>query len=140
MNDRFFLDTNIFIYEVSSSVASKQAVATRLVHHALESGKGVISFQVVQEFFSVAFRRFTPPMSSAEAEQVLAMTFHPLLAVHSSYSLYGQALELTRRHSISWYHSLIVAAAMESDCGVLYTEDFQHRQKFGNLTVENPFL
>ena len=140
MSDRFFLDTNIFVYEVSSSVPSKQAVATRLVHDALESGKGIISFQVVQEFFSVAFRRFTPPMSSAEAEQSLAMTFRPLLAVHSSYSLYGQALELTRRHSISWYDSLIVAAAMESDCRILYTEDLQHNQKFGNLTVKNPFL
>lgn len=140
MNDRFFLDTNIFVYEVSSSVASKQTIATRLVHHAIESGKGIISFQVVQEFFNVAFRRFTPPMSLAEAEQALAMTFRPLLAVHSSYSLYGQALELTRKLSISWYDSLIVAAAMQSDCRILYTEDLQHGQKFANLTVQNPFL
>ena len=53
-------------------------------------------------------RRFTPPMSPAEAEQALALTFRPLLAVHSSYSLYGQALELTRSHSISLYDSLFL--------------------------------
>ena len=140
MNDRFFLDTNIFVYEASGSVPSKQAVATRLVHSALESGKGVISFQVVQEFFSLAFRRFVPPMLASEAEQVLAMTFRPLLAVHSSYSLYGRALALTRRYSVSWYDSLIVAAAIESGCGILYSEDFQHGQKFGELLVRNPFL
>ena len=140
MNDRFFLDTNIFIYEVSSNDPSKEVVATRLVRHALESGKGIISFQVVQEFFSVAFRRFTPPMSLPEAEQVLALTLRPLLAVHSSYSLYAQALDLTRHYSISWYDSLIVAAAIESDCRILYSEDLQHGQSFGNLTVKNPFL
>lgn len=140
MSDRFFLDTNIFVYEMSSGVPSKQAVASGLVQDALESGKGVISFQVVQEFFSVAFRRFTPPMLPAEAEQVLAATFRPLLAVHSSYSLYGRALELTRVRSISWYDSLIVSAALEADCRILYTEDLQHGQQFDKLKIQNPFL
>jgi predicted nucleic acid-binding protein len=140
MSDRFFLDTNIFVYALSRSVPSKRLTASRLVDEAIESGKGIISFQVVQEFFSVAFRRFTPPMSPTEAEQVLAMTFRPLLAVHSSYSLYGQALELTRRHSISWYDSLIVAAGIESDCRILYTEDLQHDKRFDNLRIQNPFL
>jgi predicted nucleic acid-binding protein len=79
-------------------------------------------------------------MSPAEAEQALALTFRPLLAVHSSYSLYGQALELTRSNSISWYDSLIVAAAMESDCRILYSEDLQHGQKLDNLRIQNPFL
>lgn len=140
MNDRFFLDTNIFVYEMSSGVPSKQAVASGLVQDALKSGKGVISFQVVQEFFSVAFRRFAPPMSPSEADQVLAATFRPLLAVHSSYALYGRALELTRAHSISWYDSLIVAAALEAACRILYTEDLQHGQQFEKVTVRNPFL
>lgn len=140
MNDRFFLDTNIFVYEISGDAPLKQAVATRLVHHALESGKGVISFQVMQEFFSVAFRRFVPPMLPAEAEQVLAATFRPLVAIHSSYALYGRALELTRMHSISWYDSLIVSAALEADCRILYTEDLQHGRRFDKLQVQNPFL
>ena len=140
MSDRFFLDTNIFVYALSRSVPAKRLTAGRLVDEAIESGKGIVSFQVVQEFFSVAFRRFTPPMSPAEAKQALALTFRPLLAVHSSYSLYGQALELTRSHSISWYDSLMVAAAMESDCRILYSEDLQHGQKFHNLRIQHPFL
>jgi predicted nucleic acid-binding protein len=140
MSDRFFLDTNIFIYELTSSVPPKKVVAARLVDEALDSGKGIVSFQVVQEFFSVAFRRFSPPMASVEAEQALATTFRPLLAIHSSYALYAHALQLTHRHSLSWYDSLIVAAAIEADCRILYTEDLQHGQEFGNLRVQNPFL
>jgi predicted nucleic acid-binding protein len=140
MNDRFFLDTNILVYAWSKSMPSKQVIATRLVEEAIDSGTGVISFQVVQEFFNVAFRRFAPVMSSVEAEQVLALTFRPLLAMHSSYSLYAKALELIRRYSLSWYDSLIVSAALESACHILYTEDIQHGQKFQGLRVVNPFI
>ncbi len=56
MSDRFFLDTNIFVYALSRSAPSKRLTASRLVDQAIESGKGIVSFQVVQEFFSVAFR------------------------------------------------------------------------------------
>ncbi|HUB58992.1 MAG TPA: PIN domain-containing protein [Candidatus Micrarchaeia archaeon] len=140
MSVKFFLDTNVFVYEDSPSHPAKQAIAMRLIEGAFASGNGVVSFQVVQEFFSVAFRRFHPPMSYTEAERKLAITFAPLRMVHSSYSLYQHALVLTRKYSLSWYDSLIVAAALEGDCRILYTEDLQHGQKFDRLRVQNPFL
>jgi predicted nucleic acid-binding protein len=140
MSDKFFLDTNIFVYEDSPAEPAKQAVAIRLIDDAFASGDGIVSYQVVQEFFSVAFRRFHPPMSYAEADRKLAITFAPLLTLHSSYSLYQRALELSRRFSLSWYDSLIVAAALEANCRILYTEDLQHNQKFDTLLVQNPFL
>jgi len=43
-------------------------------------------------------------------------------------------------YSIPWYDSLIVASAIEGQCSVLYSEDFQHGQRFGRLGIENPFL
>ncbi|MGC1417838.1 MAG: PIN domain-containing protein, partial [Candidatus Acidiferrum sp.] len=118
----------------------KRQLAVDLVDHAVTTNEGVISFQVVQEFLSLAFRRLDPPMSSTEAEQFLAVTLGPLLAIQSSHVLYWQALQLSRRYSLSWYDSLIVAAALEADCLILYTEDLQHGQKFDNLRVQNPFL
>ena len=69
MSAKFFLDTNVFIYEDSPAEPAKQAVAMRLIDDAFASGDGIVSFQVVQEFFSVAFRRFQPPMSYAEGER-----------------------------------------------------------------------
>lgn len=140
MSDRFFLDTNVFVCALTTSNPSKQVAAGRLVKLAIESGKGIISFQVVQEFFNVAFRRFTPAMTPVEADQYLSVTFRPLLTVHSSLSLYGEALQLFGKNSISWYDALIVAAAIEGQCGILYSEDFQHGQKFLGLRVVNPFL
>ena len=79
-------------------------------------------------------------MSVPEAEQYLGAVFRPLLAVQSSPALVSEALRLTDRHRLSWYDSLIVAAAIEGGCGVLYSEDLQHGHRFGQLKVENPFV
>jgi predicted nucleic acid-binding protein len=140
MRDRFFLDTNIFVYSFGENAPKKAERAAKLIRRAIETGQGIVSYQVVQEFFNVALRRFAEPMSGAEAEQYLATTFRPLLAVHSSHALYNRALQLATSPSLSWYDCLIVASAIEGGCGVVYSEDFQDGQRFGNLRIENPFL
>lgn len=139
MSARFFLDTNIFAYAAHPSSSSKTEISRRLIEDGLDSGNGIVSYQVVQEFFSAAFRKFPKPMSGAEAEEFLNTVFRPLLAVHSSPALFVSALQIYRQHSFSWYDSLIVAAAQEAGCSVLYTEDMQDGLRIGNLKVENPF-
>ncbi|HEV3304797.1 MAG TPA: PIN domain-containing protein [Candidatus Sulfotelmatobacter sp.] len=139
MSGRFFLDTNIFVYSFDASSPKKAAQAQKLIRNALETGGGIVSYQVVQEFFIVALRRFSKPMSSLDAQQYLSTTFRPLLAVHSSPALYGEALRIGARFELPWYDSLIVASAIEGECGVLYSEDFQDGQQIGSLTLSNPF-
>ncbi len=139
MNGRFFLDTNVFVYSFDRSAPAKARRATQLIRQAVATRKGIVSYQVAQEFFNVALRRFAEPMTVLEAEQYLATVFRPLMAVHSSQALYGEALRLSDRYHVSWYDSLIVAAAIEGQCPVLYSEDFQHGQRFGDLRIENPF-
>jgi predicted nucleic acid-binding protein len=139
MSDRFFLDTNIFVYSFDAASPPKADVASELIRRAIRTGKGMVSYHVAQEFFNVALRRFATPMSLADAEQYLSITFRPLMAIHSSASLYGEALRLRSRHGISWYDALIVASALEGNCGILYTEDLQHGRAFGSLKVQNPF-
>ncbi len=140
MSARFFLDTNIFVYSFDRTAAAKNRRATQLIREALSTRKGIVSYQVVQEFFNLALRRFAEPLSVPEAEQYLGAVFRPLLAVQSSPALVSEALRLTDRHRLSWYDSLIVAAAIDGGCGVLYSEDLQHGQRFGQLKVENPFV
>ena len=139
MNGKFFLDTNIFVYSLDRHSPAKQKVATRLIREALASGKGIISYQVVQEFFNVALRGFADVMSAAEAEQYLGTIFRPMLGVQSSPALMGEALRLHERYRFAWYDSLILAAALESRCGVLYSEDLRHGQMVGDLRIANPF-
>ena len=140
MSDRFFLDTIVFIHSFDRSAASKARKATQLIRKALSTQKGIISYQVVQEFFNVALRKFSQPMTPADAGQYLGAVFRPLLGVHSSQALYAEALHLQVKSRLSWYDSLIVSAAIQAHCDFLYTEDLQHGQRFGNLHIANPFL
>jgi predicted nucleic acid-binding protein len=140
MSDRFFLDTNIFVYSFDQCATAKAQKATELIREALTTQKGVISYQVVQEFFNVALRRFSQPMQTADAEQYLSTVFRPLLGVHSSQALYAEALHLHAQNGLSWYDALIVSGAIQARCDLLYTEDLQHGQRFGGLQVRNPFL
>jgi predicted nucleic acid-binding protein len=79
-------------------------------------------------------------MSLELAQLYLERVFLPLLRVHSSARLYAEALALQSRYQLSWFDSLIVAAAIEAACAILYSEDLQHGQRFGDLQIQNPFL
>lgn len=140
MSGRFFLDTNIFVYAFDERSPAKAQRAARLIRQAADTGNGVVSYQVVQEFFNVAFRRFQKPMNAAEAEQYLITVFRPLLAVHSSPALYVEAIRVAAKYRLSWYDCIIVAGALQSQCSVLYSEDLQHGQKIDNLRIESPFI
>jgi predicted nucleic acid-binding protein len=140
MSDRFFLDTNIFVYSFDQSAPAKARRAAQLIRDALTTQKGIISYQVVQEFFNVALKRFLQPMQAADAGQYLSTVFRPLLAVHSSQALYGEALHLHVLRGVSWYDALIVSAAIQARCEILFSEDLPHGQRFGSLQVRNPFL
>jgi len=115
MSGRFFLDTNVFVYSFDAGSPRKAAQSAKLIKSAIEPRGGVVSYQVVQEFFNVALHRFAKPMSGAEAEPHLSTTFRPLLSVHSSPALYGEALRIGARFRLAWYDSLIVASATASE-------------------------
>jgi predicted nucleic acid-binding protein len=145
MSDRFFLDTTVFVYSFDRSAPAKARKAARLIREALTTQKGVISYRVVQEFFNVALKRFSQHMGAADAGQYLIAVFRALLAVHSSQALYAEALFLhaqsgLSQDGISWRDSLIVSAAIQTRCEILFSEDLQHGRRFGALRVMNPFL
>src|SRR5258708_13821106 len=111
MSARYFLDTNIFVYSLDATVPPKARRAARLIQEGLETGNGIVSYQVVQEFFSVAFRRFAKPMSAFVAEEYLNTTFRPLLAVHSSPALVVSAFHVFTQHRFSRTASLILSTS-----------------------------
>ena len=140
MNDRFFLDTNIVIYAFDQSSSAKLRIARRLIAQGTERKTAVVSYQVVQEFVNVALRRFESSMSQSELEEFLFEALFPMTEISSSPALVIEALRLRGMHQLAWYDSLIVAAAIQARCTVLYSEDLQHGRRFGDLVIENPFL
>lgn len=139
MSGRFFLDTNIFVYAFDDTAQAKKRVASNLIREAIATKNGIVSYQVVQEFLNVALRRFSQPMSHAEAEQYLTNVLRPLLSIHSSPGLYLEALRISSRYKFAWYDSLIVAGALQGECATLLSEDLQSGRAVEGLKIENPF-
>lgn len=140
MKDKFFIDTNVFVYSFDTSNQTKQQKANELIKKALHDHVGIISSQVVQEFINVSTRKFSTPMSIQDSEKYLKQVLSPLCQVFTSIDLYFKALDVMDRWQFSFYDSLIISAALQADCQTLYSEDLQHNQKIQTLTIVNPFF
>jgi predicted nucleic acid-binding protein len=139
MSGKAFLDTNIFIYTYDDREPIKQSIADNLVRSLAIEGEAVISYQVIQEFFNWALVKGPVKMPADEAQRFLITTFRPLQVVPPSFALVSDAIRVQERFRLSWYDSLIVSAAQQGGCHTLYSEDLQHGQQFGTVTVKDPF-
>lgn len=139
MNAKTFLDTNIIVYAFDHTYPKKAKTAQELIAYGVAEKQSVISYQVVQEFVNVALRGFRVSIQRTDLESFLMTALFPMTVVSWTPSLTIQALRLQATHQLSWYDALIVGAALQSGCRVLFSEDLQHGQRFGALTVENPF-
>ncbi|ACF14497.1 PilT protein domain protein [Chloroherpeton thalassium ATCC 35110] len=140
MSDRFFIDTNIFVYSFDVNQSSKCAISRKLIQKALQEKTGCISTQVIQEFLNVSAKKFNPPLQAQDRIKYLDKVLAPLCRIYPSFELYRQSIDISERWQYSFYDSLIIAAAIQANCSILYSEDMQHGQNILLLTVKNPFL
>ena len=88
----FFLDTNILAYSFDLVAPQKQKIADQLLTDALETQRGIISTQIVQEFINLALRKFARPMNVPECREYLQKVLLPLCRYYPSLSSYDRAL------------------------------------------------
>ncbi len=132
-----FLDTNVFIYLFDDADEHKRAVAERVVSDALTNGHAVVSHQVVQEALNVMTRKLGA--SSDDARRFLEAVLDPLWQIGPSTDLYAAAVDVRGRYGFSFFDALIVASALAAGCRRLLSEDLQHGQRVGELTIVDPF-
>lgn len=140
MSDKYFIDTNIFVYTFNQDEPEESRIANELIESALVERNGCISYQVIQEFINVSTRKFEVPLSVRDCRKYLNIVLSPLCEIFASFDLYHRALEIMERWQYSFYDSLILGAAIQADCKILYSENFQHNQKIQSLTIINPFI
>jgi predicted nucleic acid-binding protein len=133
MSGSSFFDTTVLIYSISSE-QPRAAMAEKLL-----ADGGWISVQVLNEFAAVARRKLD--MSWEETREAL-LAIRALCETPTPLSIetHQAALEIAARYGYQIYDALILAAALESHCDVLYTEDMQNGQRIGPLIIRNPFL
>lgn len=133
-----FVDTNILIYAFDGSAGTKQARAQELLERLWEDGTGCVSVQVLQEFFVATTRKVAHPLSIDEAAdrvrefatwKVFSPTANDVLA----------AIALQKQARLSFWDAMVVEAAAELGCDVLWTEDMNNGQLLRGVRIRSPF-
>ena len=134
-----FVDTNILVYAYDRGAGDKHEHAQSAIEQLWEEGSGVLSTQVLQEFYVNVRRKARQPISISFARSLIAdyMAWDPI--VNDGTSIL-EAMDAERRYKISFWDALIVVAAQKSGADVLLSEGFNHGQKFGSVRVINPFV
>lgn len=137
MSVEAFLDTNVLVYAVSSdpAEAGKKEKALALI----ENTDFGVSAQVLQEFSVVVTRKIARPLSPEQAVDLLEQ-FKSLPVVWMDYPLIISGIEASLRFGISYWDGSIIAAAERLGASLLYSEDLGHGERYGSITVVNPFL
>ena len=135
---RNFLDTNVLVYGYDRRDPAKMARALDLLSDAIESGTGVVSAQVLSEFFNVVTRRLPNPLSFEVAGTIVGeIAAMPVVEIDAA--LVQRAIGVCRRYRISYWDALIVAAAERARCSRILSEDLNPGQSYDGVVVVNPF-
>jgi predicted nucleic acid-binding protein len=139
MNGNVFLDTNVLVYANDTAEPGKQQAARTLLKEVLQAENGVISVQVLSEFWVTVTRKIRTPIALQTARQEVEL-LHLMTIVDLDSALFFDAIRLQQLHQISYWDAQIIAAADTAGCTVLYSEDLNAGQKYANVTVVNPFV
>ena len=132
-----FIDTNIWVYALSAQNHAKKKVAVNLIAKSYREDVICVSSQVLKEFANFAFKKTTKS----------AVKINAMLAKIGSYTFVADTRELVADGvigkevwQVGFYDALMIAAANKAGCSTIFTEDLNNGQKYGNVTVVNPFV
>jgi predicted nucleic acid-binding protein len=136
MSDRSFFDTNVLIYADDKAAPAKQRLALDLIAEHRRARTGVVSLQVLQEFFVTVTRKLGLDAQIARRKVELLAEFD--VAAPDLADILA-AIDLHRLHGFSFWDGLIVRAAKQSGCRILFSEDMQHAREIDGVRILNPF-
>jgi predicted nucleic acid-binding protein len=135
-SERVFVDTNVLVYADDLDAGDKRAVAQTTLRDVIVGRTGVVSTQVLQEYFVVATRKLGVAPAPARRKVELLSS---LDVVRVDVPAILGAIDLHRLHAISFWDALIVECAAAAGCGRILSEDLQHGWAVRGVRVENPF-
>ncbi len=132
-----FFDTNVVVYAYDGNAGSKRERAVALIEAHVRAATLVLSTQVLVEAYN-AFLRAALLEKQAALGVVEALAEERVVATDAA--LVARAIRLAQRYQLSHWDGLIVQAAMDAGCSVLFSEDLQAGMRFGDVEVVNPFV
>jgi predicted nucleic acid-binding protein len=139
MTDRVFVDTNVLIYAHDLDAGLKHDRAAAIVADLWERENGIISTQVLQEFYVNVTRKIAKPLTPAAARGIIRNYLAWRVEANEP-SAVLRASEIAERNQLSFWDALIVASAARSGADRILSEDLNHGQVLEGVRIENPFL
>lgn len=138
MTGRVFVDTNVLVYSRDTTEPDKHAIATQLMRRLWRDRTGVISTQVCNEYYVTVTRKLVPGLPADIAwDDVDALFAWDPVPVDTACMRVARHVEL--RYHLAWWDSLIIAAASQSGCTAILSEDLSAGPEYLGMRVENPF-
>jgi len=130
-----FIDTNVLVYAGDDDTPAKQHIARTLI--AEQSGRAVVSTQVLQEYFVAATRKLgVAPLDAKEVINAAGSAFETIVVTPE---IINRAVDGSVLWQVSFWDALILASAEDAACAVVFSEDLNSGQRYGGVRVENPF-
>jgi predicted nucleic acid-binding protein len=131
-----FIDTNVLVYAHDGGAGTKHDKSVELLTRLFEDGSGVLSIQVLAEFYVVARKKLA--MKSEEVEAAIS-DLGGWIIHRPAHADVLKASRLHRRYNVAWWDAMVLNSAIEAGCTVLWSEDLNDGQKYATVTVRNPF-
>lgn len=136
MTGKFFIDTNILIYSIDNHYPKKKRICRELIAKVFEDNSGVISTQVLQEFYYTAVHKLK---SDPKTIKALLKSFEDFEIVQINTTLIYNAIDCSIANKISFWDALIISAAESANCNKLFSEDLNSGQIINGVEILNPF-
>ena len=136
--DKVFVDTNIIIYAYDITAGRKHQIASKILSDMWDSGLGVVSTQVLQEFFVNVTTKIPKPLDIKLAKEIITdlLTWN-VVVIDGDFMLSG--VEIHLKYQYSFWDSLIIEASIRGGSELLLSEDLSHGQIIQGVTIKNPF-
>ncbi len=138
MSDRTFVDTNILIYAHDVDAKSKHEVAKRVLRELWGERNGVLSTQVLEEFYVNVTRKIPQPLSKGSAR--LVVSTYAIWCVETTHAEISTAFRIEDEYRIGFWDALIVAAALKTGATRILSEDLNPGQMIAGIRIENPLV
>jgi predicted nucleic acid-binding protein len=134
MSDKYFVDSNIWLYAFMDSTSPKRTKSIQLI----DKTGIILSTQVVNEVFANLLRKAS--YTESEIQQTIKnfQARYPILIV--TIDIIRQASHLRTTYRLSYWDSVVIATAIDESCNIVYSEDMQHGLRIDCLTIINPFI
>ncbi len=139
MNGKVFVDTNILIYAHDLDAGPRNEISAAILRELWENETGILSVQVLQEFYVNVTRKIKKPMPKPQARGIIESYLAWPVELNDTRTILV-ASEIEERHMLSFRDALIIASASNANAEKILTDDLNHGQQIEGILIENPFV